>query len=180
MKITELAINGCYLVEVVAFEDARGKFVKTYNQEQFVDTPFFSFNLKEEFYTISKKNVLRGLHFQTPPASHSKIITCIKGAVLDFFLDLRKSSETFGKLLTIELTEDNPKLLYLPVGIAHGFLSLCDDTILHYKTDHVYSPSDDKGILWSSVGLTLTEHDVIVSERDSSFPEFKSFVSSFE
>jgi|OM-RGC.v1.019752671 dTDP-4-dehydrorhamnose 3,5-epimerase len=179
MKIAELAINGCYLVELSVFEDTRGKFVKTYNQEQFVDTPLSTFNLKEEFYTISKKNVLRGLHFQSPPASHSKIVTCIKGAALDFFLDLRKSSETYGKLLTIELTEDKPNLLYLPVGIAHGFLSLCDDTILHYKTDHVYSPKDDQGILWSSVGLDLNGNDVIVSDRDSSFPEFKDFVSYF-
>ncbi|PMM49067.1 hypothetical protein BCT52_03800 [Vibrio breoganii] len=179
MSVKQLDISGCYLIDLPKFEDHRGAFIKTFHPSHFEDTPIHDFDLKEEFYSVSKKNVLRGLHFQEPPAAHNKIVTCLEGKVLDFFIDIRKSSDTFGKLVSIELNSSSPQLIYLPKGIAHGFLTLSEQATLLYKTDHVYAPSLDKGILWSSVGLGIETNSLIISDRDKSFPTFKDYESPF-
>ncbi|MEZ9753814.1 dTDP-4-dehydrorhamnose 3,5-epimerase family protein [Vibrio cyclitrophicus] len=183
MNATQLDISGCFLIDLPKFEDHRGAFIKTFHPSHFEGTPISVFDLQEEFYSASKKNVLRGLHFQEPPAAHDKMVTCLDGKVLDFFVDIRKSSETYGKLIKIELDAKKPQLLYLPKGLAHGFLTLSDQATLLYKTDHAYAPESDKGILWSSVGLDfdeLDESDLIISERDQSFPTLTAYESPFE
>jgi dTDP-4-dehydrorhamnose 3,5-epimerase/CDP-3, 6-dideoxy-D-glycero-D-glycero-4-hexulose-5-epimerase len=179
MKIKELEIAGCYLVELPHFRDERGEFVKTFNSTALKDTPLEGFDFQEEFYSVSAQNVLRGLHFQTPPAAHNKLVYCIDGEVLDFFLDIRTNSATYGKHLSIQLTSDKPQLLFLPKGLAHGFLTISERATLVYKTDYVYSPENDAGILWSSIGLELPKGDYIVSERDKAFPTFDEYRSPF-
>lgn len=179
MNISELNIPGCYLICLPNFKDKRGSFIKTFHPEHFSGTPFSHFDLKEEFYSVSKKNVLRGLHFQAPPFSHNKLITCLDGKVLDFFVDLRKSSSCYGKLISIELDSAVPQMLCLPKGIAHGFLTLSNQATLLYKTDCIYSPEHDSGILWSSVGLDLKENDFIISDRDKSFSSLANYESPF-
>lgn len=182
MNVQELDILGCYLIDLPKFEDRRGTFIKTFHSNYFEETPINEFNLKEEFYSVSKKNVLRGLHFQEPPSAHNKIVTCLEGSVLDFFVDIRSSSLTYGKCVKLELSSTQPQLVYLPKGIAHGFLTLSTRATMLYKTDHVYAPELDKGILWSSIGLELEGlklRELIISDRDQSFPAFEDYESPF-
>ncbi|WBM60743.1 dTDP-4-dehydrorhamnose 3,5-epimerase family protein [Providencia sp. PROV188] len=179
MQIKELNISGCFLVNLPSFKDERGGFVKTFNIDTLTGSPLEYFNLKEEFYSTSKKNVLRGLHFQKPPSAHNKIVTCTDGKVLDFFVDLRKTSNTYGKHIALTLDSENPQLLYLPKGLAHGFLTLSENATLLYKTDFVYSPKDDQGILWSSIGLELPNNEFIISERDNNFSPLADYKSPF-
>ncbi|WP_332057952.1 dTDP-4-dehydrorhamnose 3,5-epimerase [Vibrio taketomensis] len=114
---------------------------------------------------------------------HNKIVTCLEGKVLDFFVDIRKCSSTYGKVVTVELNSEHPQLVYLPIGIAHGFLTLSEQATLLYKTDHIYAPELDQGILWSSIGLELNDLDLdtlIISERDKAFPTLADYKSPFE
>lgn len=183
MNSKQLDIPGCFLIDLPTFKDERGMFAKTFHPSHFEGTPIQGFSLIEEFYSVSKENVLRGLHFQEPPAAHNKIVTCLEGKVLDFFVDLRKGYNTYGKLVSVELSSETPQLVYLPKGIAHGFLTLSEQATLLYKTDHVYTPELDKGILWSSVGLVIEDIDqnkLIISDRDRAFPMFEYYESPFE
>jgi dTDP-4-dehydrorhamnose 3,5-epimerase len=180
MKIQELAMPGCFKILPEKFTDERGLFLKTFHNETFLKCGI-GFNAKEEFFSISKKNVLRGLHFQSPPSAHNKLVYCPKGAVLDFFVDLRIGSPTYKKSLSIELNENNGIVLYLPIGIAHGFLSLEDDSLMIYKTDCSYDPSTDNGLLFDSCGIKLPidESNFIISERDKSFLTIEKYKSEF-
>lgn len=181
MKISKLMLDGCFLVDLGVVSDKRGSFTKTFHRPSLEGTPLFEFNVAEEFYTVSNINVLRGLHFQTPPAAHDKLVSCLNGEVLDFFLDIRPGSPTFGMHQTIHLKGERPQLVFLPIGIAHGFLSLTNQAAMLYKTNNEYSPENDAGILWSSIGLDLgvAEKDIVISDRDRAFPEFKSYRSPF-
>jgi len=178
MIINELGFKGCFEIIPKVFKDNRGCFVKTFHEHIFLDSGI-DFIAKEEFYSTSKKNVFRGLHFQLPPAAHNKLVYCAKGQVLDFLVDLRKKSSSYGKSLSIDLSEDNGRILYIPVGIAHGFLSLSDDSLMVYKTDHVYSPEADTGILWSTCNLALPSQDLIISDRDQKLESLSDFKSPF-
>ncbi|MDN3632433.1 dTDP-4-dehydrorhamnose 3,5-epimerase family protein [Vibrio lentus] len=180
MNIKELEIPGCYQITPNIFTDDRGLFIKTFHSETLCEYGL-DLNLKEEFYSISKKNVLRGLHFQTPPSAHNKLVYCPKGAVLDFFVDVRIGSPTYGQHLSIELNEKNGVILYLPVGIAHGFLSLEDDSLMVYKTDSSYDPEADGGLLFSScnIKLPLNAQQLITSERDLNLASFHEYKSEF-
>lgn len=182
MIINQLEIDGCCLIELEMLQDRRGSFTKMYNADAYKGTVLDSFLLEEEFITISNRNVLRGLHFQTPPMDHDKIVTCLSGRVIDFFLDIRVRSKTYGKLCSIELQGGKPQLLFLPKGIAHGFLTLEDNSSMLYKTNKVYSPENDAGIHWASVGLkfNLPDSELIVSERDLAFPKLSEFRSPFQ
>ena len=123
-------------------------------------------NVKEEFFSTSAAAVLRGMHFQMPPHAHQKIVYCLTGRVLDVVLDLRKSSPTFGKSASFELSARNRHIVHIPEGFAHGFLSQDDSSCLIYKTDAVYSSDCDTGILLSSFGFNWNVMDPIISERD--------------
>jgi len=180
MHIEELKIPGCYQITPKIFEDNRGIFVKTFHAETLAHYGL-NIELKEEFYSISKRNVLRGLHFQKQPSAHSKIVYCAKGSVLDFFVDIRKGSPTYGQSLSIELNEQNGVILFLPVGIAHGFLSLQDESLMIYKTDHSYDPTSDDGVSYKSCNIKLpveSEH-LIISERDLNFVNLCNIESDF-
>lgn len=180
MNIIELDIPGCYQIIPAIFSDARGIFVKTFHCETLHEYGI-DFNLKEEFYSISKKNVLRGLHYQSPPSSHNKLVYCPKGAVLDFFVDIRIGSPTYGKHLSIELNSKKGNILYLPVGIAHGFLSLKEDSLMVYKTDCSYDPQADSGIEFFSTGINLPIelNELIISDRDANLKMLNDLNSEF-
>jgi len=181
MNIKELDIPGCYQITPSIFTDERGLFIKTFHNETLCEYGL-NLDLKEEFYSISKKNVLRGLHFQSPPSAHNKLVYCPKGAVLDFFVDVRLGSPTYGEHLVIELNEKNGVILYLPIGIAHGFLSLEDDSLMVYKTDCSYDPITDGGLNFSSCGIKLPidSSDIIISERDMNLIAFGKYQSEFK
>ena len=178
MKITEFKIKGCFLIKPKIFSDVRGCFVKTY-QENFFNKAGIKTHFAEEFYSSSGKGVLRGMHFQSPPADHEKLVYCIRGSVLDVFLDLRKKSPTYSQFEAVELNAATSEEIFMARGIAHGFLSLTDGSMLVYKTSQVHSPQMDSGILWNSFGFEWPQNNPITSERDSQLTPFGEFNSPF-
>jgi len=118
------------------------------------------------------------MHFQLPPSQHAKLVTCISGRVLDVVVDLRLDSSTYGCSASVELSSEHPSALYIPEGLAHGFLAL-EESILHYKTTSAHDPERDRGILWSSIGFPWPVSDPILSDRDALFPALAAFASPF-
>jgi len=178
MKLLTQPLPGVSVLQPFAQRDHRGDFVKPFHEEQLAQHGI-EMHVREEFYSTSQAGVLRGMHFQLPPFAHQKLIYCIAGRVLDVLLDLRKASPTYGQSAQVELSADNHHVLHIPVGFAHGFLSLEADSCLIYKTDALHSPSHDVGVLWNSFGLSRPCASPLLSERDSQFPPFPTFVSPF-
>jgi dTDP-4-dehydrorhamnose 3,5-epimerase len=137
------------------------------------------FELRESFYSISKKDVIRGLHFHKPPFDHAKIVFCSKGAILDVALDLRTDSATYGQHVMQELSAENHLAMYIPRGFAHGFLSLEEESQTFYFVDGVYDAASDAGILYRDAGINWPVENPILSERDLSFPSIHQFQSPF-
>jgi dTDP-4-dehydrorhamnose 3,5-epimerase len=178
MQLQPTAIPGCFEIECQKFEDQRGSFVKTFQIEFFTSQGLRS-DWREEYYSVSARNVVRGLHFQTPPADHAKLVYCVAGQVLDVVVDLRIGSPAFGKPCAFDLSAARANCLYLPAGVAHGFLSLADESILQYKVTSVYSPADDCGLLWSSIDYDWPVANPVTSERDASHPRLADYDSPF-
>jgi dTDP-4-dehydrorhamnose 3,5-epimerase len=178
MRLAETDINGCYYLNLTTKSDTRGKFVK-----YFIKKLLFNLNTKldvhEEYYSISHKNVLRGMHFQIPPYENTKLIICVKGKIQDVILDLRKSSPTFGQYISFILDSNEPQLLVIPNGCAHGFYSFENDTIVLYKVTSSYQPDYDHGIRWNSFGAVWPSLKPILSERDKNLPSLEHFDSPF-
>ena len=161
------SIDGVVLIDLPIFEDIRGSFTKMWLPE--IEDLMPSRLVKDEYITVSKKGVLRGMHFQSPPFDHDKLVFCQSGAVLDVLVDLRRGS-SFGAVDSFNLDCKNPKALFIPAGIAHGFLSLEDDSRMHYKTTTKHSPVHDNGVLWHSIDFSWPETSPLISKRDSQFP----------
>lgn len=180
MIIEELDFAGCFLVKPRVFHDLRGLFVKTYHEETY-GAVGINADFKEEYYSLSHKGAVRGLHFQIPPHEHMKMVFCPKGAVFDAFVDLRKGSKTYLQQRHLELNEDNSHVLLLAPGIAHGFCALQDNSLMVYKTTTAYSPECDAGISWNSCGIEwpAIANPILMSERDKSFPALADFDSPF-
>ncbi len=171
-------LEGCFEIQAVVRGDNRGSFIKTFHAEAFRELNLAT-DFKEEYYSTSTKNVLRGLHFQIPPAAHDKFVYCVEGEVMDVALDLRKNSATYGKYCSCRLIGGKGNAIYLPVGFAHGFLTLSERAIIVCKTTTVYSPENDKGVLWSSCGIDWKCAAPILSERDTKHPALADFDSPF-
>jgi dTDP-4-dehydrorhamnose 3,5-epimerase len=169
---------GLVLLRPRLFKDNRGIFIKTFRADQFRELGI-SFEPREEFYSISAKNVLRGMHFQTPPAAHAKLVYCLSGRVLDVALDMRRSSPAFGNSFGVVLDDKTRDVLFIPVGFAHGFLALEDNSLMVYKTDAVHAPKLDAGIAWDSFGFDWKISAPIISERDLRFIAWRDFQSPF-
>lgn len=179
MEIVEQPFRGAYLVQPRVFRDPRGGFVKTFNQDLFRQLGLPCFAMAEEFWSNSAKDVLRGMHFQLPPEDHDKAVACLAGEVLDVLLDLRKGEPTFGKSWSTRLTAENGRVLLIPRGIAHGFLSLQEGSVMLYKTSTVHAPKSDAGIRWDSFGFAWPVATPILSGRDQGHPSFADFASPF-
>jgi len=177
MNIIRLEISGVYLIENYEFYDDRGGFVKTFSNYIFKDKGI-NFSPKEVYYTISHKDVIRGMHFQVPPYEHAKLIYLTSGNIMDVILDLRKNSETYGKAISVEL-KVNKNSLYIPIGCAHGFRSLEENSVIVYSLTECYSKEHDEGILWNSFGLDWGIEHPIISERDKSFVKLQEYDSPF-
>ena len=184
MKKTTV-LKGLSVITYKTFEDNRGSLAEVYTKRDFINL-----GIKEEFvqdnFSSSKKGVFRGLHFQIKN-TQSKLIRVNKGMGISVALDLRRESKTFGKLEKIFLSKDNRKMLYLPKGFAHGFLSLEDNTELHYKCSDYYNPEYEGGIYWLDKDINLTFElsqdglsleDIILSEKDKNLMSFHEFISS--
>ena len=177
--VHQTPLAGLISLEPRIFTDHRGTFVKTFHDSAFraLGLPF---EAREEFFSTSHKNVVRGMHFQVPPADHAKLVYCITGAVLDVVLDLRRNSPTFGQAHAEELSEANRRSLYIPTGFAHGFLALTEGALMVYKTSTVHDPACDRGIHWQSFGFAWpVGPEAALSKRDNEFPALADFNSPF-
>jgi dTDP-4-dehydrorhamnose 3,5-epimerase len=177
-EVKRCAISGCYEIFPKINEDSRGRFVKVFHREFFSDNGM-STDYHEEYYSASKRDVIRGMHFQTPPHDHAKMVYCTDGQVLDVLLDLRIGSPTFGEFNTITLDSGKGNFVYMPSGIAHGFCVLSEEATLVYKVGSVYVPESDSGVLWSSIGLEWPTENPVISERDQAFQPLADFKSPF-
>lgn len=178
IKDIDFILDGAMHVKLSKFSDLRGDFIKTFHTD-ILKKNGIEFKSKEEFYSISKKHVIRGMHFQIPPFEHEKIVMCLNGTVRDVIIDIRKNSKTFGEYQSFELDVDKPSLLYIPVGFAHGFMSRTDNSLLYYKTTSVYNKDSDSGIRWDSFGFDWGCKNPIISERDQNFIKLGNFETYF-
>ncbi|MEI9959673.1 MAG: dTDP-4-dehydrorhamnose 3,5-epimerase [Limisphaerales bacterium] len=178
MELVPTKLPGLQIIRPRIFRDERGSFVKTFHAGQFRELGL-EFEPQEEFFSTSAKGVLRGMHFQLPPAAHIKLVYCIAGGVLDVVLDLRKNSPTFGHTCACELSAANREMLFIPVGFAHGFLALEDGATMVYQTSTVHSPTHDAGVRWDSFGFDWPMKHPLLSERDKKFPALRDFHSPF-
>lgn len=178
MKFEREILPGAWVIRPRTHADHRGQFVKTYARSLLVGQGV-SFDFAEEFYSISGRHVVRGMHLQLPPHDHVKMVYCVAGVARDVLLDLRKGPG-YGRVAEVDLTADEPAVLLIPSGVAHGFAALEDHTLLIYKTSSEHAPQADTGVRWDSFG-----HDwrlggaVTLSERDATLPGFAEFVSPF-
>lgn len=178
MTLEPLPLEGAYVVHGFRSADARGWFWKNYRDDEFRELGL-DFTCRETFFSWSQQGVLRGLHFQMPPKAHSKLVTCLSGRVLDVLLDLRKHSPQFGKSVAIELAGDGSRSVYVPVGVAHGFVVLSEGALMGYQTSVPHDPAADTGVRWNSFGFEWPCVNPLVSERDASLPPVNEFSSPF-
>ncbi len=178
MNFEPAPLNGAFVITLPAPADNRGLFVKTFHYTT-LQSAGIHFELKESYFSISKKDVIRGMHFQTPPHQHSKIVFCPQGAILDVIVDLRKNSPTYGQFFAQELSIDNHKALFIPEGFAHGFKSLTEGAMTYYLVSSEYSKPNDTGIRYDSIGMNWQVAAPILSERDLSFISLSDFNSPF-
>jgi len=178
MNIVNTPIVGLKILEPKVFQDLRGRFIKTFNDDFFKEHGV-EIEIKESYYSISHKDVIRGMHFQIPPYDHIKLVYVPNGAIIDVVLDIRKGSPTYKKFFKIELSADNGKVLIIPKGLAHGFKSLQDNTNVTYMQTTCYSKEADKGIRFDSFGFDWECDNPKVSDRDISFKRLDEFDSPF-
>lgn len=178
MELITTSLPGCFEIRPFFANDYRGTFVKTFHAERFAEAGL-PVDWCEEFYSSSRKGVIRGMHFQTPPHDHEKLVYCMQGRVLDVVVDLRRDSPTFGRHAGVELDATKGHGLFIPKGLAHGFLALSDDVLMAYKVTTVHAPEHDVGIHWNSFGLDWGIDQPIVSARDRAHPALSDFVSPF-
>ncbi len=174
MVIEDTIFEGVFVIHSFYVEDERGVFVKVFNDDEFSDNRI-DFVIKESYYSISNKDVIRGMHFQMPPYEHAKLVYVVEGAIVDVLLDLRKESKTFMKYISFELSGNNHKAIFIPKGIAHGFKSLVNNTITVYSVSSGYSPDSDAGIRYDSFGYNWDVSNPILSNRDKQFLSFSDF-----
>lgn len=178
MKIVESGLPGCKLIRLLSRPDARGIFVKNFHAGTFSSVGLRT-DWKEGYYSLSKKNVVRGMHFQTPPADHAKMVVCLSGNVLDVVLDLRRGSPTYKQHRVFTLSGDTPSAIYIPTGLAHGFLSQTDDSLLLYQQTSEYDAGCDAGVSWDSFGFSWPVTTPLLSDRDRQHPVLDRFDTPF-
>jgi dTDP-4-dehydrorhamnose 3,5-epimerase len=188
MEIINTAIKDVLIIEPRVFKDARGYFFESFSQKEFDEkvTPILghSINFVQDNESMSRRGVMRGLHFQRPPFTQSKLVRCVRGAVLDVAVDIRKGSPTYGQHVAVELTEENHRQFFVPRGFAHGFAVLSDIAVFQYKCDEFYHPESDGGIsiLDKSLGIDwrISDAEAILSEKDTKHSLLKEFESPFD
>jgi dTDP-4-dehydrorhamnose 3,5-epimerase len=177
MPFLQTEIEGLLVFEPRLFEDERGYFYESFNQQEFHKATGINLPFVQDNHSFSKYGVLRGLHFQNPPHDQAKLIKVVKGEIYDVAVDIRKSSPTFGKWLGFHLSADNKKQLYLPKGFAHGFVVLSEVAEVLYKCDNFYSPQFEGGIIYNDTQLNIdwlvSEDKLIVSDKDLKLKSLK-------
>ena len=183
MEVIKTKIEGIVIIEPCIFKDARGYFYESFSQKEF-DEKVMPIRFVQDNESMSTYGVMRGLHFQRPPFTQSKLVRCCRGAILDIAVDIRKGSPTYGQHVAIELTEENHRQLFIPRGFAHGFAVLSDVAVLQYKCDNFYAPQADAGIQLRDKDLgidwQIPTENAILSEKDIKHPCLKDFDSPFD
>ena len=177
-KKFETALEGVYILEPTVFEDHRGFFMESYNKRDFEEIGLF-FDFVQDNHSLSvQASVLRGLHFQLNPKAQTKVVRCLKGAIYDVVVDIRKGSPTFGKWIGVILTEYNKRQIVVPKGFAHGVLTFVPNTEILYKVDEYYSPEHDRSIRWNDPDLKIDwpTKNPILSEKDKNAPFLKDIL----
>jgi dTDP-4-dehydrorhamnose 3,5-epimerase len=180
MEISKTPLEGLLVIKPRIFGDDRGYFFESWSKKSFTEVGL-NLDFVQDNQSISCKGVLRGLHFQNPPYSQGKLVRVITGAVLDVSVDIRKDSPTYGQHFSVELSEENKTIVWIPPGFAHGFLTLKDNTIFTYKCTGVYNKESEGALLWNDKDLNINweVNDPLVSEKDLVAGNFKDFVSKF-
>jgi len=178
MLISETSIPQVLRVDTKTIRDERGSFVKVFSGELFGQKQAVR-KFEEIFFSVSKKDVLRGFHFQTPPFALEKLVWVAQGEILDVVLDLRKDSPTFGQTYSTVLDASSSTALYMPEGTAHAFLCLSSECYVVYATSRVFSPDHDKGVRWDSVGFDWPIERPILSAKDKELPSLRQWESPF-
>jgi dTDP-4-dehydrorhamnose 3,5-epimerase len=181
MQLINTSIPDVILINPLVFEDSRGYFFESYSSQKFRESGI-DVNFVQDNQSLSEKNVLRGLHFQSPPFAQGKLVRVIKGAVLDVAVDIRKKSAFYGKFVSQVLSEQNRLMMWIPEGFAHGFLTLETETIFFYKCTNWYNKGSEGINKWDdpSLGIDWNVKNQVISERDQSGIAFKDFDSPFE
>jgi dTDP-4-dehydrorhamnose 3,5-epimerase len=180
MEILDEPISGLLVLKPKVFADARGHFFESF-RDDFFRNAGINAKFVQDNQSLSNKGIVRGLHFQKEPHAQGKLVRVVAGSVLDVAVDIRKSSPTYGKCFSIELSAVNFLSVYIPPGFAHGFATLQDETIFQYKCTDYYHPESEGGILWNSPGLNIDWgfEDPVISDKDGKHPEFAVFDSPF-
>ena len=182
MEVIKTAIDGVFIIEPRIFEDSRGYFFESFSQREF-EEKVGKITFVQDNESKSTYGVMRGLHFQRPPYTQSKLVRCVKGSVLDVAVDIRKGSPTYGQHVAVELTEENHSQFFIPKGFAHGFAVLSETAVFQYKCDEFYHPEVDGGIsiLDDTLGIDwcIPTAQAILSEKDTKHPLLKDFDSPF-
>ena len=177
MKVTETFLKGCFIVESQVFGDERGSFLLEYNRKEIQDKTGLDVDFVLGNQSTSQYGVVRGLHLQKGEFAQAKLVRVIKGKILDVVVDVRKDSETFGKVFSIELSGDNNIQLFVPRGFLHGFSVLEDETIVSYKCDNYYHPDSEVGVIYNDKDLKIDwkipSEKIVLSEKDEKLMSFK-------
>lgn len=180
LNVTKCEIEGVFVLEPKVFGDQRGYFLESYSNRDFKEATGLDIDFVQDNESMSSKGVLRGLHFQKSPHAQAKLVRVVKGAVQDVAVDIRPDSPTFGKYVSVVLSGENKKSLFIPEGFAHGFLVLEDDTIFQYKCSDYYAPSFEGSVKWNDpqIGIEwiLPEQGYLISDKDKIAPPFSSLV----
>ncbi len=183
MEVIKTKLDGVVIIEPKVFKDERGYFFESFSQKEF-EEKVRPINFVQDNESMSSYGVMRGLHFQKPPYTQSKLVRCVKGKVLDVAVDIRKGSSTYGQHVAVELTEDNHRLFFVPRGFAHGFAVLSETAVFQYKCDNFYAPRADGGISIQDKSLDIDwgipTDKVILSARDLNHPLLKDYESPFD
>lgn len=183
MNVIKTDIEGVVVIEPRVFDDARGYFFESYSKRRF-DEAVRPVEFVQDNESMSTRGVIRGLHFQRPPFSQSKLVRCVRGAVLDVVVDIRRGSPTYGRHVAVELTGENRRQLFVPRGFAHGFAVLSDEAVFQYKCDNYYHPESEGGISIAdhSLGIDwrINPAEAILSDKDLRNPMFRDFDSPFD
>lgn len=174
MNIIETALRDAFIIEPKIFGDHRGWFMESYNKNALAEAGIDIDFVQDNRSFSQKKGTLRGLHCQTSPKCQAKLVTCIKGAVLDVIVDIREGSPTYLKWISVELSEENKKQLFVPKGFLHGFITLTDDVEFSYKVDDYYSPENDRSVCFcdEAFGVDWGNDNPVLSEKDMKAPKF--------
>ncbi len=182
MEFKGLKLKGVFEITLKSNKDERGFFMRTFDDKIFADSGIDRNWVQENHSKSFQKGIIRGLHFQLPPFTETKLVRCIRGAVLDVFVDLRYRSETFGKFGSIELSETNKKMIFIPRGFAHGFCSLTEESEILYKVDNYYSKEKELGLIWNDPDIKIKwpVKNPTLSDKDKSNLTFRQFITDYQ